>query len=411
MMHTTLKVMLITMLFVIHQIANCQTLDWSEKANPLMNSINGVAFNSSGDEVISGTNCHPASIRLFETSNGNLNWDYEVGSDFLCIMGVAISANKSYIAAIEEYGNILIFDNTGLLPIIIDTIKTGTDYGFSVAISPDNSTLLVGCSDGKMMGYQIETGELIFDINAHSSWVTTVAYSPDGAYIISGGNDDKVKIWQSNGVLIYTCSGHIGDITCVKVSPDNQFVVSSSKDDLIKIWDIETGVEIRTLNGHENNVNGVDISPDSKYIVSVSTDATNKIWQLSTGNLLSTFGLIDCGAVNAVAWSPAGDKIVTGNAKSDVMLWSVDMLVLPVHELTQSNIKIYPNPTSDFLQFEIDKTFAFDKIIVLDSIGKKVLSVPATTKLDIRELSSGIYLVYLMSNNAIMAQQKITIIK
>lgn len=410
-MYATYKVMLLALLLMLQQFANCQTLDWSKKANPLLNSINGVAFNSSGDEVISGTNCHPASIRLFETSNGDLKWDFEVGSDFLCIMGVAISANKNYIAAIEEFGNILIFDNSGALPIIIDTIITGTDYGFSVAISPDNSTLLVGCSNGKMMAYQIESGELIFDINAHSSWVTTVTFSPNGAYIISGGSDDKVKIWQSSGELMFTCSGHTGDITSVKVSPDNQFVISSSKDDLIKIWDIQSGIESRTLSGHENNVNGIDVSPDGKYIVSVSTDATNKIWQLATGDLLSTFGLIDSGAVNTVAWSPVGDKIVTGNAQSDVMLWSVDVSLLPINLINNQTIKISPNPTSDFLNFETTDNFIFDKIIVLDSTGKKVLVADFTSRINVSQLNSGIYVLYILSNDAIVAQQKIAIIK
>ena len=113
------------------QLTNAQTVDWTKKANPVLNQINSVAFSSNGQKVLSGTNCHPASIRIFDVTSGTMNWDYTVGSSYMCIMGVTFSSNTNYIAAIEEFGNIFIFDNTGALPVIIDTINTGTSYGFS----------------------------------------------------------------------------------------------------------------------------------------------------------------------------------------------------------------------------------------------------------------------------------------
>lgn len=211
-----------------------QTIDWSMKGNPDNLQVNGVAFRADGLKVLSGTNCHPASIRMFDVASSNLDWDHNVGMTYMCIMGVTFSSNTNYIAAIVEFGNIFIFDNTGISPVIIDTINTGTSYGFSTAISPSNDKVAVGCSNGKLKIYNIPSGTLASDINAHPSWVTTVAYSPDGTKIITGGNDDKVKIWSNSGTLLFTCTGHIGDITNVKVTPDNNFVVSSSKDDKIK---------------------------------------------------------------------------------------------------------------------------------------------------------------------------------
>ena len=385
-----------------------QTIEWSQKANPANLSINSVAFDPTGQQVISGTNCHPASIRLFDVATGNLEWDYTVGSSFLCIMGVAISSNNNYIAAIEEFGNIFLFDNSGATPIIIDTVNTGTSYGFSTAISPLNDHLVVGCSNGKMKIYAIPSDTVISDVSAHPSWVTSVTYSPDGTKIISGGNDDKVKIWNSDGTLLFICSGHTGDITNVRVSPNNLFVYSSSKDNSIKKWDIQTGALLQTLSDHTNDVNGIDLSPDGNKLVSGSSDKTCKIWDLETGNVISTFGVIDSGIVNTVAWSPQGDKIVSGNIVSDLVLWNIPQdLGIAHHNFFEFYVS--PNPTTDFITIQTKKELKIESIEILDISGKKMFTLNGKQeKIDVSKLYSGVYFIKVKLNSGEIGRKKFT---
>jgi WD40 repeat protein len=407
-MKSTIKITIMFMAILVSSAIKAQTIDWSMKANPLNLSINGVAFRADGQKVLSGTNCHPASIRMFDVPTGALNWDHNVGMTYMCIMGVTFSSNSNYIAAIEEFGNIFVFDNTGASPVIIDTINTGTSYGFSTAISPSNDKVAVGCSNGKLKIYNIPGGTLANDINAHPSWVTSVAYSPDGTKIITGGNDDKVKIWSNTGTLLYTCNGHTGDITNVKVTPDNNFVVSSSKDDKIKIWNIATGALVQTIIGHSNDVNGIDLSPDGSKIVSASSDSTCKIWNFNTGNLLSTFGVADSGAINTVAWSPIGDKIVTGNGLSDVVLWSIST-TLGIDNFTQENgfdFTIFPNPSREQISFNLPSNLKIEKVEIRDVNGKIVYSSNENKNtIPISNLPSGIYYLSIQSTNKTKAIQ------
>jgi WD40 repeat protein len=390
------KINLITLIvtFILINVIQAQTIDWSKKANPSNLSINGVAFKADGQKVLSGTNCHPASIRMFDVSTSNLDWDYNVGMTYMCIMGVTFSSNSNYIAAIEEFGNIFIFDNTGPSPVIVDTINTGTSYAFSTAISPSNDKVAVGCSNGKLKIYNIPSSTLAVDITAHSNWVTSVAYSPDGTKIVTGGSDDKVKIWSNTGTLLFTCNGHAGDITCVKVTPDNNYVVSSSKDDKIKVWNISTGTLVQTISGHTADVNGIDISPDGSKIVSVSSDSTCKIWNFNSGSLLSTFGVADSGAVNAVAWSPNGDKIVTGNVLSDVVLWSVpsNLGINDYSNVNEIDLTIFPNPANDLIHLNIPKNLKIEKTEITDLTGKIVFSSNQNENIiPINHLPSGFY--------------------
>jgi WD40 repeat protein len=389
--------------FILINVIQAQTIDWSKKVNPSNLSINGVAFKADGQKVLSGTNCHPASIRMFDVLTSNLDWDYNVGMTYMCIMGVTFSSNSNYIAVIEEFGNIFIFDNTGPSPVIVDTINTGTSYAFSTAISPSNDKVAVGCSNGKLKIYNIPSSTLAVDITAHSNWVTSVAYSPDGTKIVTGGSDDKVKIWSNTGTLLFTCNGHAGDITCVKVTPDNNYVVSSSKDDKIKVWNISTGTLVQTISGHTADVNGIDISPDGSKIVSVSSDSTCKIWNFNSGSLLSTFGVADSGAVNSVAWSPNGDKIVTGNVLSDVVLWSVpsNLGINDYSNVNEIDLTIFPNPANDLIHLNIPKNLKIEKTEITDLTGKIVFSSNQNENIiPINHLPSGFYFL------SIQAQEK-----
>ena len=316
------RILIILSLFFF-DILNSQNAIWSKKANPAGLTLNSIAFRADGKKILTGTNCHPAYIRVFDTSS-TLEWDFQVGNSFMCIMGVTFSSNGNYIAAIEEFGNIFIFDNTGSNPVIIDTVNTGTSYGFSTAISDDNSKLAVGCSNGKLLLYDLTTRTLLKSIVAHPNWVTSVCFSHSNSIIISGGDDNKVKTWDLSGTLLNTFTGHSDDITGVRISLQDSFILSSSKDKFVKIWNASTGSLIRTLSGHNASVNGIDLSPDGNEIVSVSSDSTAKIWDFVTGELLNTFGIKDSGAIQSVAWSPKGDRIATGSDRSDLVLWKID---------------------------------------------------------------------------------------
>jgi WD40 repeat protein len=334
-------------------------------------------------------------------NTGSLDWDYSVGSTYMCIMGVTFSSNSNYIAAIEEFGNIFVFDNSGASPVILDTINTGTSYGFATAISPANDKVAVGCSNGKMKIYNIPSGTLSNDISAHASWVTTVAYSPDGNFIITGGSDNKIKIWSAAGTLLHTCISHTEYVSGVKVTPNNQYVISASRDNKIKVWDINTGALVRTIIGHTADVNAIDISPDGSKIVSASSDSTCKIWELNTGTLMSTFGVQDSGEVRAVAWSPNGNKIVTGNILSDVTLWDVST-ILGVDNDISSNVElvtIFPNPTANSVYIKLPNNEIPEYTIVFNSDGKAAYSQKSNgTSLPVESFVPGEYFIRVKTN-------------
>ena len=72
--------------------------------------------------------------------------------------------------------------------------------------------------------------------------------------------------------------GHTSYVNSVSFSPDGKRIVSGSDDNTIRIWDATTGKELEILEGHTDWVNSVSFSPDGKRIVSGSDDKTIRIW-------------------------------------------------------------------------------------------------------------------------------------
>ena len=77
----------------------------------------------------------------------------------------------------------------------------------------------------------------------HTSWVESVAYSPDGRHLISGSVDETIRIWdaETGAAVGEPLKGHSSWVLSVAYSPDGRHLISGSYDETIRIWDAETG--------------------------------------------------------------------------------------------------------------------------------------------------------------------------
>ena len=78
-----------------------------------------------------------------------------------------------------------------------------------------------------------------------------------------------------------TFKGHSSGVTSVAFSADGRYVLSGSYDKTLKLWDVSNGQEVRTFSGHSSYVMSVAFSPDGRYALSGSYDHTMKLWDIS----------------------------------------------------------------------------------------------------------------------------------
>ncbi|MDJ0705255.1 MAG: serine/threonine-protein kinase [Leptolyngbyaceae cyanobacterium MO_188.B28] len=160
-------------------------------------------------------------------------------------------------------------------------------------------------------------------LSGHTDDVWSVAISTEGETLVSGSQDQSIKVWDSqSGILKRTISGHAGAVQFVALSPDNQRVVSASADQTIKVWELQTGKSIYTLTGHEDTIWSVAISPDSRLLASSSADRTIKLWNFRTGKLIRTLQR-HTDEVFSVAFGPTGRLLASASQDKTIKLWDV----------------------------------------------------------------------------------------
>ena len=86
-------------------------------------------------------------------------------------------------------------------------------------------------------------------LQAHTDWVNSVCFSPDGNYLASASRDYTIKLWNLDGSLVHTLTGHTRSVKSVCFSPDGNYLASASGDYTIKLWNLD-GSCVHTLTGH-----------------------------------------------------------------------------------------------------------------------------------------------------------------
>lgn len=119
-----------------------------------------------------------------------------------------------------------------------------------------------------------------------------VAFTADGKQIITsrGGNQGIIGLWDlATGREIRSFSGHPSFITSLALSGDGKYIVSGDWIGAIKLWNLHHGGEIKALKGHTDEIKSLAFSGDGNNALSASKDGTTRLWNIATGKEIAQF--------------------------------------------------------------------------------------------------------------------------
>jgi WD40 repeat protein len=129
--------------------------------------------------------------------------------------------------------------------------------------------------------WDISTGRCLRDFRGHTHWVTSVCWSPDGNFALSGNANGTLELWEIvTGRCLRILKGHTDRIDSVCFSADGNFALSGSRDNTMRLWEISTKKCIWTFEGHTNRVVSTCFSVDGCFAISASDDQLLKVWTL-----------------------------------------------------------------------------------------------------------------------------------
>ena len=87
--------------------------------------------------------------------------------------------------------------------------------------------------------------------------------------------------------------GHWSSVSCVAITSDNKYIVSGGHESTVRIWNLLDKTQEAVLLGHWSSVSCVSITSDNKYIVSGDMGGSVRIWNLETKEQEALFINVD----------------------------------------------------------------------------------------------------------------------
>jgi len=156
----------------------------------------------------------------------------------------------------------------------------------SVAVSHDGKYVVSGGRDGDLHLWDVESGDnLSGPWKLHKDKVWSVTWSPDGSRIASCSEDSEFIIWNAHPdsptgkPSVGPISTEQNAVYTIAYCPMGTKLATGGRDSTIKIWDAETGLLQVTLDGHIRSVSSVALTRD--IVISGSLDRTVRVWDIS----------------------------------------------------------------------------------------------------------------------------------
>ncbi|KAG2350070.1 WD40 repeat-like protein, partial [Suillus weaverae] len=242
------------------------------------------------------------------------------------------------------------------------TLKGHKELVYDVTFIRGTSLLVTGSDDKSLRVWDLDTGKQVGEpLLDHNTTVLRVAASPDGCWIVSGGVNGSILVWE--------VATNKRDLQRdVVFTPDSETFASASLDDTVCVWKRETGKIVLGPLKAGRMAYSVSYSPDGKKLAA-GTQEHIIIWNTKTGKEMLK---IEQRAWR-VAFTPDGLNLVSGNHK-DIRISDATTgdIIKQFDAHTDNNfhsLAIAPNGTK-FATTSYDKTTRFFDLTTFEPIGE-----------------------------------------
>jgi WD40 repeat protein len=283
----------------------------------------------SGDGKLLLADSHDQKARLWDLRTRTVRAVFP--HDVARVVTVALSRDGTLIVIAARNGPVQLWRVGNDAPLTIGQCRNDTP---SVAISPDNEHVAIGCF-GSVRVWSVTQARELFErkFAGYAMLEAPKLVFARGRLFTNVIGETVVRVWTlPDGAQERLLGGHAVDITSLGASRDGARIVTTSSDGTARLSPAEGDAAAVVLRGHEGGVVAAQLSEDGQTILTGSADGTARLWSAATGRQLGVMGG-HRDTVRDLALSADGAIALTGLANASLTRrWSLrneQTVVLP----------------------------------------------------------------------------------
>ena len=249
----------------------------TEEINQISNSSGVTCLEPSINKKTVAFGSYDSTISIICTENGDLIKQLQISKGGI----IAIKyLNESQIAITSMQGCIKIWDWPGETELKSWTISPGRVNQF---LTKGNEYLYGLCNNGEVISINLANLEENFKTKVLLPGFEQGLLSKNGEFIV-GYQRDEIALFNLITQKSEVFKGHTKILTTYKVLPKYDYLITGSEDNTVKIWKIGEKVQKGTLKKHNKTIEKIYVSEPANKIITQSLDHIC-IWALDTFSL------------------------------------------------------------------------------------------------------------------------------
>jgi WD40 repeat protein len=280
-------------------------------------AVTQVALSADGQTLLSGA--EDGAVKLWGLVEGKVRQEFQTEA---AVAAAEFSAEGALVYVRKMQNGVKVWGGEKTQEIEVYMGHQGYIASHSLAFSPDGNRIASGGLDKVLKVWNLDMNRVLKTLQNNGE-IWGIKFLPNRIELLAK-DEHNIKLWDiKTGKLLYTFTGHRDLVWDVNISLDGKLAASASWDTTVKLWDIADGKELHTLN-HSRRVLCVAFSPDGKIVASGGggVDPIIKLWDVATGEEIRTL-TGHTGAVEGLSFSPNGTTLISASNDNTLKLWDV----------------------------------------------------------------------------------------
>ncbi|XP_021919910.1 cilia- and flagella-associated protein 52 isoform X2 [Zootermopsis nevadensis] len=236
-----------------------------------------IQFACDGKSIVSGWN--DGKIRAFTPQTGRLIYEIH-NAHSKGVTAVAITTCGLQVVSGGGEGQVRVWKITPTYQKLQGILQEHKSSVSCIQISSSDTEAVSVSLDGSCVIWDIVKLARKRSLFANTQFMG-VCYHPSGVQIVTTGSDRKIGYWELyDASLIREIEGsRSSGLNAVDITRDGERIVTGGNDQCVKVWNYHKGNPTHVGADHAGAVTAARFSPDNRYIVSVTSDGGIFLWK------------------------------------------------------------------------------------------------------------------------------------